>query len=63
MLAACDKFTIEIDGKGSHAGRPHEGIDPVVVAAQTIMALQTIASRNVNPLRCGRRLHVHGAGR
>ena len=50
MLAACDKFTIEIAGKGSHAGRPHEGVDPVVVAAQTIMALQTIASRNVNPL-------------
>ena len=50
MLAACDKFTIEITGKGSHAGRPHEGVDPVVVAAQTIMALQTIASRNVNPL-------------
>jgi amidohydrolase len=50
MLAACDKFTIEISGKGSHAGRPHEGVDPVVVAAQTIMALQTIASRNVDPL-------------
>jgi amidohydrolase len=50
MLAACDKFTIEITGKGSHAGRPHEGVDPVVVAAQTIMALQTIASRNINPL-------------
>jgi hippurate hydrolase len=50
MLAACDKFTIEITGKGSHAGRPHEGIDPVVVAAQTIMALQTIASRTVDPL-------------
>src|SRR4029079_9642740 len=50
MLAACDKFTIEITVKGSHAGRPHEGVDPVVVAAQTIMALRTIASRNVNPL-------------
>jgi amidohydrolase len=50
MLAACDKFTIEITGKGSHAARPHEGIDPVVVAAQTIMALQTIASRTVDPL-------------
>src|SRR5262245_59804277 len=49
MLAACDKFTIEIAGKGAHAGRPHEGVDPVVVAAQIIMALQTIASRNVNP--------------
>jgi hippurate hydrolase len=50
MLAACDKFTIEITGKGSHAGRPHEGIDPVVVAAQTITALQTIASRTIDPL-------------
>jgi hippurate hydrolase len=50
MLAACDKFTIAISGKGSHAGRPHEGVDPVVVGAQIIMALQTIASRNVNPL-------------
>jgi hippurate hydrolase len=50
MLAACDKFDIEITGKGSHAARPHEGIDSVVVAAQTIMALQTIASRTVNPL-------------
>jgi amidohydrolase len=50
MLAACDKFTIEITGKGSHAARPHEGIDPVVVAAQTIMALQTIASRAIDPL-------------
>jgi amidohydrolase len=50
MLAACDKFTIEIAGKGSHAARPHEGIDPVVIAAQTIMALQTVASRTIDPL-------------
>ena len=50
MLAACDKFTIEIAGKGAHAARPHEGIDPVVIAAQTIMALQTIASRTIDPL-------------
>ena len=50
MMAACDKFTIEITGKGSHAARPHEGVDPVVVAAQTIMALQTIASRSIDPV-------------
>src|SRR5262245_41004966 len=50
MLAACDKFDIEITGKGAHAARPHEGVDPVVVAAQTIMALQTIASRSIDPL-------------
>jgi amidohydrolase len=50
MLAACDKFTIEIVGKGAHAARPHEGVDPVVIAAQTIMALQTVASRSIDPL-------------
>jgi hippurate hydrolase len=50
MLAACDKFTIEITGKGAHAAHPHQSIDPVVVAAQTIMALQTIAARSINPL-------------
>ena len=50
MLAACDKFTIDITGKGSHAARPHEGIDTVVIAAQIIMGLQTIAARAVNPL-------------
>jgi amidohydrolase len=50
MLAACDKFSIEIVGKGAHAARPHEGIDPVVIAAQTIMALQTIAARSIDPL-------------
>jgi hippurate hydrolase len=49
MLAAADKFTVEIAGKGSHAARPHESIDPVVIAAQTIMALQTIASRTIDP--------------
>jgi hippurate hydrolase len=50
MLAACDKFSIEIVGKGSHAARPHEGIDTVVVAAHIITALQTIASRTIDPL-------------
>jgi hippurate hydrolase len=49
MLAACDKFTIEITGKGSHAAKPHEGIDSVVVAAHIIMGLQTIAARTIDP--------------
>ena len=49
MLAAANKFVVEITGKGSHAGRPHESIDPVVIAAQIIMALQTIASRTIDP--------------
>ena len=50
LLAAADMFEIKITGKGSHAARPHESVDPVIIAAQIIMALQTIASRNVDPL-------------
>jgi hippurate hydrolase len=50
LLAAADRFSIEIAGKGAHAMAPHTSIDPVIVAAQTVMALQTIASRNTNPL-------------
>ena len=50
LLAAADRFTIEIAGKGAHAMAPHTSIDPVIVAAHTITALQTIASRSINPL-------------
>ena len=50
LLAAADRFTIEIAGKGAHAMAPHTSVDPVIVAAHTITALQTIASRNINPL-------------
>jgi len=50
LLAAADRFTIEIKGKGAHAMAPHTSVDPVVVAAHTITALQTIASRSVDPL-------------
>lgn len=50
IMAAADRFTLTIEGKGGHAARPHDGVDPVVVSAHLIMALQTIASRNVDPL-------------
>jgi hippurate hydrolase len=50
MMAAADRFTITIEGKGGHAARPHECIDPVVVSAHVITALQTIASRSADPL-------------
>ena len=50
MMAASDGFTIIIRGKGGHAARPHGGIDPVVVGAQIVMALQTIVARRVDPL-------------
>ncbi|WP_201831267.1 M20 aminoacylase family protein [Microvirga zambiensis] len=50
MMAAADRFTISIEGKGGHAARPHDCIDPVVISAQVITALQTIASRSADPL-------------
>ncbi|MBB4038583.1 hippurate hydrolase [Microvirga flocculans] len=50
MMAAADRFTITIDGKGGHAARPHDCIDPVVISAHVITALQTIASRSADPL-------------
>ncbi|PZQ99242.1 MAG: amidohydrolase [Cereibacter sphaeroides] len=51
MMAAADQFDITITGKGGHAAKPHSTIDPVVVSAHVILALQSIASRNVDPLK------------
>jgi amidohydrolase len=50
LLAATNEFEIVVEGKGGHAAAPHTGIDPVVVASHIILGLQTIASRNVDPL-------------
>ncbi len=49
-LAAVDHFRVTIHGRQSHGAAPHLGIDPVVMAAQAISALQTIRSRNLSPL-------------
>lgn len=51
MMAAADQFDILLTGKGGHAAKPHDCIDTVVVAAHVITALQTIASRGVDPLQ------------
>ena len=51
MMAAADQFDIIVTGKGGHAAKPHDCIDTTVVAAHIIVALQTIASRNVDPLK------------
>jgi amidohydrolase len=51
LMAASDKFSIEIEGAGGHAAMPHNTTDPVVVAAHVVTALQTIVSRTVNPAR------------
>jgi amidohydrolase len=50
MLAAVDEFTVTVSGKGAHAAMPHFGRDPVVCLAHMISALQTIASRETDPL-------------
>jgi len=49
-MAGAEIFNVKITGKGAHAASPHQGIDPVVAAAQIIISLQTITSRNVAPL-------------
>ncbi|MCH9651383.1 MAG: amidohydrolase [Deltaproteobacteria bacterium] len=49
-FAAVDHFLIDIHGAQSHGAAPHQGVDPVVMSAQAIMALQTIRSRNLDPL-------------
>ncbi|SCX65333.1 M20 aminoacylase family protein [Variovorax sp. EL159] len=52
-MAAIDQAEITVRGKGGHGAQPHETIDPVVVSAHLITALQTVVSRNVNPLDMG----------
>ncbi len=50
IMAATDRFYIDITGKGGHAARPQQTIDPIIVAAQMVTALQSIVSRNLDPL-------------
>ncbi|MCH8467308.1 MAG: M20 family metallopeptidase [Roseinatronobacter sp.] len=49
FFAATDQFEIEIEGQGGHAAKPHHCTDSTVIAAQLVMAMQTIASRNADP--------------
>jgi amidohydrolase len=50
MMAATDEIKIKVSGRGGHAALPHLAADPVVATAHIITALQTIASRNANPI-------------
>jgi len=50
MMAAADRINIEIEGLGGHAARPHYSVDTVLVGAQIINQIQSIVSRNVDPL-------------
>ena len=51
FFAAADTFLIEVKGKGGHAAKPQETIDPVIIGSNIVMALQTIASRNTDPIK------------
>ncbi|NRB35474.1 MAG: amidohydrolase [Rhodobacteraceae bacterium] len=50
FFAATDIFSITFDGRGGHAAKPQETIDTTVMTAQAVLALQTIASRNADPI-------------
>lgn len=49
QLAGANSFTITVEGRGGHGARPHETIDPVVVGAHIVTAMQTLVSREVDP--------------
>ncbi len=48
MMAAADRFQITVKGKQTHGARPWQGVDPIVISAQIVLGLQTIASRQVD---------------
>jgi len=51
FFAAADQFTIDIEGKGGHAAKPQEAIDTTLVGAQIVVAMQSVVSRNTDPLQ------------
>ncbi|MDD4601817.1 N-acetyldiaminopimelate deacetylase [bioreactor metagenome] len=50
VMASPDEFTINISGRGGHGGMPHQAIDALLTGAQVVNALNTVVSRNINPL-------------
>lgn len=53
VMAAVDRFELNITGTGCHGGHPDEGVDTILVAASVIQALQSIVGRNLNPFHTG----------
>ena len=51
MMAQPDKFTIRVRGKGGHGSMPHQTVDPILVASHLVVNIQSIVSRNVDPLK------------
>jgi amidohydrolase len=50
LMASTDEFTIDLEGRGGHAAKPHECIDTTLVAAQLLQALQSVVARNIDPV-------------
>ena len=50
LMASADQISILVEGRGGHAAKPHLGVDTVLVASHIVIAMQSIASRNVDPL-------------
>ena len=50
LTASADEFWIDIEGKGGHAALPHETVDPIIIGSYLVNIIQTIASRNTNPV-------------
>ncbi len=53
IMASVDEFEVTIEGRGGHAAAPHQTVDPVLVAAHVVTALQSLVSRRRNPLEEG----------
>ena len=51
LLASADQFDMVIKGRGTHAAQPHNGIDTVLAASQIVTALQSVVSRNLDPVK------------
>ncbi|MCA1442109.1 amidohydrolase [Ensifer sp. IC4062] len=51
VMAALGEFDIVVKGRGGHAAEPHRSVDPIVIAAQIILGLQTLVSRQTDPLK------------
>jgi len=51
MMAQSDNFRISVTGRGGHASMPHQAADPILAAAHVVSALQSVVSRNVDPLQ------------
>ncbi|WP_424765881.1 amidohydrolase [Paenibacillus sp. sgz302251] len=50
FMAAADEFVIEITGRGGHGGLPHQAVDTIMIGSALVQSIQSIVSRNVNPL-------------